>query len=75
MLWVYFAGYPSTVSLVSADSASGGPFGPAAALSTVQDQAGGSPVGGGLSRGKKAAAIAVPVIVGALLAAGGEKGL
>ena len=67
---VYHAGYPSTVSLVSANSASGGPFGPAATLSAAQGQAGGPQGGGGLSRGKKAAAIAVPVIVGALLAAG-----
>ena len=65
-----FTGYPATVSLVSAEQASGGPFSPAVALAATQSQgAGGSSGGGGLSKGKKAAAIAVPVIVGALLAA------
>lgn len=71
------AGYPSNVTLAAASlNVVGGPFGDNANMSTAQAAAAGTPSatpshGGGLSKGEKDTAIAVPVIIGSLLAAGG----
>lgn len=66
-------GYPATVSLAAASpDAMGGPFtsNPAAASAPPAALEGVPPSeGGGLSKGKKDTAIAVPVILGALIAA------
>ena len=70
---VYFlAGYPSVVTLTKAtlDLAAGTPFGNSANISATPSVAASTPSkGGGLSKGGKDAAIAVPTMVGALLAA------
>lgn len=71
-----YAGYPATVSLAAASpDAMGGPFtsNPAAASAPPAALEGVPPSeGGGLSKGKKDTAIAVPVILGALIAACGS---
>lgn len=68
----FFAGYPSVVTLTKAtlDLAAGTPFGNSADISATPSAAASTPSkGGSLSKGGKDAAIAVPTIVGALLAA------
>ena len=70
---MHCTGYPGTVSLAAASlDAAGGPFDSNDLVTRLSPAApeGVAPIGaGGLSKGKKVAAIAVPVIVGALIAA------